>query len=167
MTREDKAAGWGLILVPVDFSEHSKAALCWAAEMASALGASLHVLHIVHDPGEAPGYYPTVQPDGAVRRLSEAAEEMFEEFLVEAKKSTLALRALPLDYSMVVGLPANRIIEMCDKLGAKAIIMGSQGRTGLAKVLLGSKAQQVVGLAKVPVTIVKLGAFECSGGGEG
>jgi nucleotide-binding universal stress UspA family protein len=157
-----KAAGWGLILVPVDFSEHSRTALCWAADMASALGAGLHVLHVVHDPGDAPGYYSGARADGAVMRLTEAAEEMFESFLAGAKESAPKLAGVPLDHSMVVGLPANRIIEVCDKLGAKTIIMGSQGRTGLAKVLLGSKAQQVVGLAKVPVTIVKLGAFQCS-----
>ena len=167
MTGEDKGAGWGRILVPVDFSEHSNEALCWAAEMAAALGASVHVLHVVHDPGEAPGYYSGARPDGSVLRLTEAAENMFEEFLAAAKSSVPKLREIPLDYSMVVGLPANRIIEVCDKIGAKAIIMGSQGRTGLARVLLGSKAQQVVGLAKVPVTIVKLGAVECSDGGEG
>ncbi|MGB5472794.1 MAG: universal stress protein, partial [Gammaproteobacteria bacterium] len=53
------------------------------------------------------------------------------------------------------GLPVNRILELADKSAARMIVMGSQGRTGLARALLGSKAEQVVRLAHIPVTIVK------------
>ena len=56
---------------------------------------------------------------------------------------------------LVTGLPVNRILEMADKSGARMIIMGSQGRTGLYHALVGSKAEQVVRLAQIPVTIVK------------
>ncbi len=58
---------------------------------------------------------------------------------------------------LVVGLPVNRILESAEKVHARMIIMASQGRTGLAHVLLGSKAEQVVRLAPVPVMIVKNG----------
>ena len=44
------------ILVPVDFSPHSEAALVCAAELAGTLGNELIILHVVHDPGDAPGY---------------------------------------------------------------------------------------------------------------
>ena len=46
-----------VILVPVDFSAHSQAALVFAAQLAKHLDASLLVLHVVHDPAEEPGYY--------------------------------------------------------------------------------------------------------------
>ena len=56
---------------------------------------------------------------------------------------------------LVTGLPVNRILEVADKAKAGMIVMGSQGRTGLAHALVGSKAEQVVRLARIPVTIVK------------
>lgn len=56
---------------------------------------------------------------------------------------------------LLVGLPVNRILEAAEKTGARMIVMGSQGRTGLARALLGSKAEQVVRLAPLPVMIVK------------
>ena len=50
-------SGGKIILVPVDFSDHSKAALIQACEFAQLMSTSLMVLHVVHDPGEMPGYY--------------------------------------------------------------------------------------------------------------
>ena len=55
----------------------------------------------------------------------------------------------------MVGLPVNRILEVAKKSDARMIVMGSQGRTGLKHALLGSKAEQVVHLSPIPVTIVK------------
>jgi len=56
---------------------------------------------------------------------------------------------------LIVGIPVTRILEAADKIGARMIVMGSQGRTGISHVLLGSKAEQVVHLANIPVMIVK------------
>ena len=47
----------GPILVAVDFSEHSARALVWAARLSRCLHAPVQVLHVVHDPESAPGYY--------------------------------------------------------------------------------------------------------------
>jgi len=49
----------------------------------------------------------------------------------------------------------NRILEVAEQNHARMIVMGSQGRTGLKHALLGSKAEQVVHLSPIPVTIVK------------
>ena len=56
---------------------------------------------------------------------------------------------------LVVGLPVTRILETAEKIEARMIVMGSQGRTGLKHIMLGSKAEQVVNLSPIPVTIVK------------
>ena len=63
---------------------------------------------------------------------------------------------------MVVGLPATRILEVAEILGAQLIVMGSRGLTGIAHLMLGSKAQRVVQLSPIPVTIVKDGHAEAS-----
>ncbi len=148
----------GPILVPVDFSPDSEAALRHAAELSGLLKAPLLIVHVVHDPGDAPGYYSVKDQDRHLQKLEDVAAEMFEEFLagLVADNSDLAGIATA-QRVLVTGLPVNRILELADKHGARMIVMGSQGRTGLAHVLLGSKAEQVVRLAKIPVMIVKSG----------
>jgi len=144
------------ILVPVDFSSNSEAALLDAAELAEKLGSDLVILHIVHDLNEAPGYYSVKGQGKQMRRMEDVASEMLDDFFRKMKKQHSNLAALQKAKTMlVVGLPVNRILESADKIKARMIVMGSQGRTGLARAMLGSKAEQVVRLASLPVMIVK------------
>jgi nucleotide-binding universal stress UspA family protein len=144
------------ILVPVDFSSFSEAALLCAADLADMIKVPLIVLHVVHDPGEAPGYYAVKGRKKQLHRLEDVAAEMLEEFMDEIKKKhpgNMALKTAQTE--LVTGLPVNRILEVAEKNHARMIVMGSKGRTGLSHVLLGSKAEQVVHLSPIPVTIVK------------
>jgi len=144
------------ILVPVDFSSNSEAALVNAAELAEKMGSDLVILHIVHDLNEAPGYYSVKGRGKQMRRMEDVAAEMLDEFFHKMQKKYSDLVALKQATTMlVVGLPVNRILESAEKINARMIIMGSQGRTGLARAMLGSKAEQVVRLAPIPVMIVK------------
>ncbi|MGB5258202.1 MAG: universal stress protein, partial [Woeseiaceae bacterium] len=56
---------------------------------------------------------------------------------------------------MVIGLPVNRILEVTEKLDPTMIVIGSQGRTRMKQMIIGSKAAQIVQLCPVPVTVVK------------
>ena len=144
------------VLVPVDFSPHSEAALACAAELAERLGSNLVILHVVHDPGDAPGYYAVKGRNKQLRRMEDVAADMLEEFIQKMKDKNTGLPALKKATSMlVIGLPVNRILEAAEKIDACMIIMGSQGRTGLVHAMLGSKAEQIVRLAARPVMIVK------------
>jgi nucleotide-binding universal stress UspA family protein len=144
------------ILVPVDFSEHSEAALLFAAELANRLGLTISVLHVVHDLGEAPGYYSVKGRNKVLRRMEDVAEDMLETFMIEMVKKYPENPSLKnAGTLLVVGLPVSRILEIAKRCQARMIIMGSQGRTGLSHVLLGSKAEQVMRLSPIPVTIVK------------
>ena len=157
------------ILVPVDFSPHSIAALGWAADLARRLGTRVHVLHVVHDPEDQPGYYhhPEEDPNWSVEAT---AAKMLDEFLVRCRAEVPALALLQaglggdeaagdgaehLTQELIVGVPVRRILEVAERIDARLIVMGSRGRTGLSRLLLGSKAQSVVQLAPMPVTIVK------------
>ncbi len=157
------------ILVPVDFSDHSIAALGWAADLARRIGTRVHVLHVVHDPEDKPGYYHRPEEDSNWS-LEATAGKMMDEFLVRCRKLVPALALLeagtmddgnagddtePLTKELVVGVPVRRILEVAERIEARLIVMGSRGRTGLSRLLLGSKAQSVVQLAPMPVTIVK------------
>lgn len=144
------------ILVAIDFSPHSEATFDSAMEMAEKMGSPLTVLHVVHDLAEAPGYYAVKGRMKQLRRLEDVAKEMLHGFMqkMETKypKRAVLKKATPM---LVVGLPVNRILEIAAKINARMIVMGSQGRTGLPRLMLGAKAEQVVRLSPISVLIVK------------
>jgi nucleotide-binding universal stress UspA family protein len=149
-------SGGKTILVPVDFSDHSEVALLQASEFAQMMPTSLMVLHVVHDPGEMPGYYAKLIKKKRSIRMQDIAAEAFQEFMtnvIEAHPERTALRDAEL--LMVIGLPVTRILEVVEQLNPIMVVMGSQGRTGLQHLVIGSKAAQIVQLCPVPVTIVK------------
>ena len=92
----------------------------------------------------------------AMRPMEDVAKKMMRNFLKEVRHGNPRNKALKnLETQLVTGLPVTRILKAADKMNARMIVMGSQGRTGLAHLLVGSKAEQVVRMAKIPVTIVK------------
>jgi nucleotide-binding universal stress UspA family protein len=145
-----------MILVPVDFSQHSQAALIHACEMAEAVPATLIALHVVHDPGEMPGYYSKLIKKKGAGRIQDDASAAFGEFLERAADARPDLKLLrETDQVMVIGLPVTRILEVIEELNPWLVVVGSQGRTGLKQMLIGSKAAQIIQLCPVPVTVVK------------
>jgi nucleotide-binding universal stress UspA family protein len=145
------------LLVAVDFTPYSEKALIFAGELANKLQANLLVLHVIHDPAEAPGFYnQKMKKKKFLRSMEEAAKEMMAEFLQKMKMACpedCALQeAIPL---LVVGTPVSRIIEIAEKKRVSMIIVGSHGRTGLTNLLLGSKAERLVRLSPIPVIVVK------------
>jgi len=146
------------ILVPVDFSPFSEQALLFAAHLAGCMKAQIVVLHVVHDPASQPGYYatPIKGSKKRLRRMEDVAQDMLSEFLKKIREAQVNSDALANAQLMLVsGLPVPRILEVAKQIKAGMIVMGGKGRTGLAHILLGSKAEQVVNLSPVPVTIVK------------
>ncbi len=146
------------ILVPVDFSAHSEAALAFAAELATLMRVPLAVLHVVHDPGEAPGFYAGKRGESSLVKMEDVAAQMMEEFIAQFVANHPDHKTIHDAQTILkVGLPVTRILEVAQGLDARMVVMGSRGRTGLAHILLGSKAEQVVRLCPFPVTIVKNG----------
>ena len=145
----------GPILVAVDFTADSEAALLWACDYGACVNAPVIGMHVVHDPGDAPGYYRQADEE-ILRPLEDIAADMMEEFVKQLQSDHPDLAALQsLKTILVKGIPASRILEVAKSSAARMIVMGSRGRTGLPNLLLGSKAQRVVQLAPIPVTIVK------------
>lgn len=154
-TRDGKDSHQGPVLCAIDFSDDSRAAIKWAHQHAGSLGIHLLVLHVVHDPLNAPGYYK--QAEGKhLRSIEDIAETMVREFV----KDELGIdphkdKTGQVKMKLVNGVPVPRILKAAEKVDARSIVMGSQGLTGLKYLLLGSKAEQVVRLSPIPVTIVK------------
>jgi nucleotide-binding universal stress UspA family protein len=103
-----------------------------------------------------PGYYSKLIKKKRFERIQEVAADAFGEFMSQVSESA-AEQTLLDDTSqlMVIGLPVTRILEVVEELDPVMVVMGSQGRTGLEHLIIGSKAAQVIQLCPVPVTIVK------------
>ncbi len=147
------------ILVPVDFSPHAEAALLHACRLADCLHLPLLILHVAHDPAEMPGYYARAvkKRKKVLLRIEDMAGEMLRGFVERMEREHPEAKALAgAESLLVVGLPVSRILEVARLRRAEMVVMGSQGRTGLRRLMLGSKAEQVVRLCPVPVTIVKV-----------
>ena len=146
----------GPILAAADFSANSETAVIWAIDLAIALSAPIVLIHIVHDRAEGPGYYRHDKKD-AMRPMEDIAGKMMLDFVENLGEKGLQYKSFKnIETRIVTGLPVTRILETAENIDARMIVMGSQGLTGLAHLLIGSKAEQVVRLAKIPVTIVKI-----------
>lgn len=147
------------ILVAVDFSPDSEAAFEWALHAAVAFGAPLLAVHVVHDPAAAPGYYAGAADQ--VAELEDIAAKMMSEYIDRMRERFSEMETLSgFTPRVVVGLPVGRILEVAEKEGARLIVMGGRGRSGLVDVLLGSKVERVARLARIPVTIVRAAESE-------
>jgi nucleotide-binding universal stress UspA family protein len=139
------------ILVPVDFDEPSDSALAYAIALAKALGADITVLHAF----EVPSYG---FPGGALVVSDEA--EMAKRILVGAQAGLAALvdknagSGVALKMSVREGRPAVEIEAAAQEIGADLVVMGTHGRRGLSRALLGSVAEEVVRTSRRPVLTV-------------
>lgn len=147
----------GTILVPVDFYPHSEAAVEFAANMAELMNATLLILHVVHDPVDVPGFYQHEEKrERKLRRMEDVASEMLAKFmrnLTEKYPDIVAIKQA--QTRLVVGIPVTRILEIVESTQPECVVVGSQGRTGLAQVFVGSTAEHLVHLCPVPITVVK------------
>jgi nucleotide-binding universal stress UspA family protein len=138
------------ILVPIDFSSHSRAALECAIGLAKTYGSTIHVLHAYHLPIQIATPDQIVTPQNFWRDVRDAAARKLE------KSAELVRRAgVPVETHLTEAQPAAAIIDLADKLEADLIVMGTRGLSGLKHVLLGSVAERTVRLAPCPVLTVK------------
>lgn len=143
------------VLVAIDFSEDSKAALIWACHFAHCSGAPITVLHVVHDMASQPGFYHPKKTD-RLEPMQDVAESMMVEFLEQLRAEHPELSKLEtLDLQFVPGLPPSRIVEVAGLLKAQLIALGSRGITSLPHKLLGAVAERVAELSTIPVVVVK------------
>ncbi len=143
------------ILVAVDVSWESRGALIWACRHAALVDAPVTVLHVLHDPSEAPGKYSS-NPSDPLMPMWDRAEKMISEFMAEARETHRELEALvDAQTKTLSGLPAQTIVSEAVRLDAILIVVGSRGHTGLPRLMYGSTAQRVMQLSPIPVTVVK------------
>jgi nucleotide-binding universal stress UspA family protein len=154
---ENRAVIMRPVLVAVDVSWDSRAALLWACRHAAVVDAPVTVLHVLHDPAETPGKYAPKASD-PLAPMSDTAERMLGELIAEVRNTHSELgRLMEAHTKTMNGLPAQTIIGEAMRLDAVLIVVGSRGHTGLPRLMHGSTAQRVVQLSPIPVTVVKAG----------
>jgi nucleotide-binding universal stress UspA family protein len=136
------------ILSPVDFSEHSRHALRWAAALASRFGGRLTVVSAV-DPLLAEAARARLGRDLATQDIQPALREF-----AAATWTTAAPAPPQLEFKTAVGDTAGVILETAAAASADWIVIGTQGLGGLRKWLLGSTTERVLRRTTVPVLAV-------------
>ena len=139
------------ILVPIDFSTDSKAALQHAMALAKGVDATLHLLHSYHVPISMPiAFGPPGIPADVSASIRETAEKHLAEWASHVKSEGIAVQT-----HLVEGPAAEAICEVAQDIGADQIVIGTRGLTGIKHVVFGSVAERTVRLAPCPVTTVK------------
>ena len=132
------------VVVPIDFSEVSEAALVYGRNVARAFGARLHVLHVAEN--------DFLRPTAAdPHTLSAAIERRLAEKLTKDDREVLHAVAVVRKSDT----PAGEIVQYAVSENVDMIVMGTHGRRGIAHVLLGSVAEHVVRSASCPVLTVR------------
>ena len=141
------------ILVPTDFSAGSRAALTAAKEIARAFGASLHLLHVIENPFAPGGFMEmyTLPPGFFPEELDAAATERLAQCLSPEEKA-----AFHATFTTTLGLPAGEILQRLEEdPKIDLVVMGTHGRGGVARFVIGSIADKVVRNAPCPVMTMK------------
>lgn len=137
------------ILVPTDFTESSDRAVEYALALAERLGAKITLMHAYEIP--VVGF-----PDGALIATAEVAAR-----IADASKQALdravqrySKRGVPIDAILREGVAYDEIRRVADEIDADMIVIGTHGRRGLARALLGSVAENVIRTCTRPVLAI-------------
>ncbi len=141
------------ILVPTDFSETADTALDYAVMLAAKLGARIHLLHVTGIPmlgvPEAGVALTSTMIESIIRNAQHALDR-----LIDQRRG----RAAFAETIQSTGDPRDMILQAAKDTAADLIVMGTHGRRGLKRLLLGSVAEAVVRTASCPVLTVRTAA---------
>ncbi len=139
------------VLCPVDFSEHSLAALDVALKMVQQNDAALYLLNVAPIPAGAAGFQPVpMEPYPIVEK---DRREQLEKLARERIPAAVRCETL-----VTSGDPGEQVLETARALDADLIVMGTHGRRGLSHLVLGSVAERVVRESPIPVLTARCAA---------
>ena len=137
-------------LVPLDFSEYANQALDYAIHLASKLEARLTLLHVIQALPLGGVDMGVTLPFTLLQDLEAKITSSMQAYLERVTAAGLEGEII-----IVKGVPFQEILETAKTQQVDLIVMGTYGRTGLQRVLLGSVAEKVVRLAPCPVLVVR------------
>ena len=133
------------ILIATDFSPDSERALTAALGLAQTFAARLTLVYAVDVREE----FSEVNATAYLRAMESVVHRELEARRSRAQEAGIAAEAL-----VVHGAPAQRIVQTADSQQADLIVMGTRGRTGVQRMLIGSVAERVLRAATCPVLVV-------------
>ena len=136
------------ILVPVDFGEPSERALELATDLANQSGGEITILHVFDVPASYPGM--GLSPVDLLAPMWAAGRKQLEDTLAKVKATTP--RAIE---ETARGVPWREILASIERHRPDLVVMGTRGRRGLPRMVLGSVAEKIVRLSPVPVLTVR------------
>jgi nucleotide-binding universal stress UspA family protein len=139
------------ILVASDFSDTARIAADWAADFARALGAKLVVVHVFDMPVVGLPDAAFIVDAKTAARLSEQAQRGLDSEIARLRELGAAVEAGLLRQ----GDARDVIPKAAESAGAGLVVVGSHGRRGLSRALLGSVAESIVRSSNVPVVVVR------------
>jgi nucleotide-binding universal stress UspA family protein len=141
----DASIGWNHILLSTDGSKYSEVATEHALNFAESYGGDLTAVSVVDVTDEFYAQAPQV-----VERMIEKSKTVLEN--VQKKAESLNIKT---ETAVKEGEAYEKIVELANEKKADVIFIGSHGRTGLKKILMGSVTEKVIGHAPCPVMVVK------------
>jgi len=139
-----------VILVPTDGSKCSEKAVSFAGSLAKKLSAKVHVLFASETNYAGPWYY-YVLDDVVADKIHKKGQAIVEETAGDLR----ALGVKHVESHLEEGHPGEVIAEMAQKLDADLIVMGTHGRRGLERALMGSVAREVANTTPIPLLLVR------------
>lgn len=138
------------ILVPTDGSAGVERAVRHAVDLASVHGATVHALYVVNVASHA-----TLPMEGAFEGVTEMLRTDAEDAvgMVEAVADDYDV---PVETAIIEGTPSTEIVRYAEEEGCDLVVMGTHGRGGIDRLLLGSVAEKVVRGSNVPVLTVRV-----------
>jgi len=152
------------ILIPTDGSEAAESAVEQAVDLAEKYGATVHALYVV-DVDATNLSLGTEQVD----RIRQGRIDEMPEVKAEAEEATGYVadvaneRGVPVEEHVTAGSPARAIRKFVEDEDVDLVVMGSHGRSGLSRVVLGSVAEKVLRRTRVPVLVVDVDGDEEAG----
>lgn len=144
---------YGKILVPVDGSETSTCGLNEAIKIAKNLGSTIRLIHVVNEFIIDGTYSPGMYASDLFQSLRDTGKTILAHAEAVARQSGIAVDSALLES---IGAPAaDLIVAQAKQWPADLIVMGTHGRRGLARLAMGSDAEQVVRAVSVPVLLVR------------
>lgn len=146
------------ILVPVDYSSHSKEAIHAAVELANRCDASITIAHVFELLSGVEATLAYSLPEGYMLFTPQQIDDLTREYaklLAGAKREAEAAGARKVDTRELQGAPSLTILELAKAEGYDLIVMGTHGRRGIGRVMLGSVAEHVLREAPCPVLTVR------------
>jgi nucleotide-binding universal stress UspA family protein len=140
------------ILVPFDFSRHSRETLDFALSLQDFADPDYVLVHVVAS-GEVETFATLggEPADAHARRIEEAFASLEE----EAGRCRAQNAGLKIECRVASGVPFHEICRLADEENIQLIVIGTHGRTGLSHLLIGSTAERVVQHASCPVLSIK------------